>query len=287
MVSRMVESEPVVRHPVRLVGAGPGDPELLTLKAVRAIGWADVLLVDELVNPAVLSHARPEARIRHVGKRGGLRSTPQRFIDWLMVREALAGRRVVRLKGGDPLMFGRAGEEIAWLHRHGIEVDIVNGVSSAFAASAALGTSLTHREHSHGVVFLTGHPGAREAAVDPALLARAGLTLVFFMGLSRAAGIRARLLAGGLPADTPVGVVHAASTAAERTIVTSLDRFDVALEEAGIGSPALIVVGEVSRGCAAIHAAPGEREWSAAQAVSSGGGSPASTTWLRPRALAR
>lgn len=269
-----------ILHPVRLVGAGPGDPELLTLKAVRAIAWADVLLVDELVNPAVLGHARTDARIRHVGKRGGLRSTPQRFIDRLMVREALAGRRVVRLKGGDPLLFGRAGEELAWLRRHGLEVEIVNGVSSAFAAAAALQTSLTHRDHSHGVVFLTGHPGPDAGEVDPALLARAGLTLVFYMGISRASAIRDRLLAGGMPGHTPVAIVHAASTPSERVLLDTLDGFVVALQGSGITSPALIIVGETGGAHAAIAA-------HAAGQSSSREDSPAMTTWLRPRALAR
>ncbi len=121
---------------VWLVGAGPGDPELLTIKAVKAINGADVLLVDDLVNPAILAHARPEARVIHVGKRGGCRSTPQAFIERLMIAQARAGRRVVRLKGGDPFIFGRGGEERAHLMAEGIEVDVVNGISSGLAAPA-------------------------------------------------------------------------------------------------------------------------------------------------------
>src|SRR6476469_334658 len=133
---------------VILVGAGPGDPELLTLKAVKAIASDDVLLVDDLVNPAILSHAPASARVVPVGKRGGCRSTSQAFIEKLMVAEARAGRCVVRLKGGDPFIFGRGGEERAHLMTEGIQVDIVNGISSGLAAPASIGVPLTHRDWS-------------------------------------------------------------------------------------------------------------------------------------------
>src|SRR3954467_3088150 len=141
---------------VWLVGAGPGDPELLTLKAVKAIAAADVLLVDDLVNPAILAHAREGARMVPVGKRGGCKSTSQVFIERLMVAEARAGRRVVRLKGGDPFIFGRGGEERAHLMAAGIEVEVVNGISSGLAAPASIGVPLTHRDWSAGAIFVTG-----------------------------------------------------------------------------------------------------------------------------------
>jgi uroporphyrin-III C-methyltransferase len=138
-----------------LVGAGPGDPELLTLKAVKAIASATVLLVDDLVNDAVLAHASPSARIVHVGKRGGCKSTPQAFIDKLMITAVHEGEQVVRLKGGDPFIFGRGGEEVEHLRAAGIEVTVVNGITSGLAGMSSLGAPLTHREHAHGVVFVT------------------------------------------------------------------------------------------------------------------------------------
>ena len=141
---------------VTLLGAGPGDPDLLTLKAAKALAAADVLLLDDLVAPGIVELA-PHARVIRVGKRGGCRSTPQAFIERLMRRYALRGAHVVRVKGGDALLFGRAGEELATLRAAAIPVDIVNGISSGFAAAASLGISLTHREHCQGVTFVTAH----------------------------------------------------------------------------------------------------------------------------------
>ena len=155
---------------VWLVGAGPGDPELLTLRAVRAIGAADVLLVDDLVNPAVLAHAAPGARCVQVGKRGGCRSTSQAFIERLMVAEAQAGRQVVRLKGGDPFVFGRGGEERACLIAAGVDVEVINGISSGLAAPSSIGVPLTHRDWSAGAIFVAGH----ERGDAHARLGRAG-----------------------------------------------------------------------------------------------------------------
>jgi uroporphyrin-III C-methyltransferase len=236
-------------HPgkVWLVGAGPGDPELLTLKAVKAIAAADVILMDDLVHPDVLAHARADARIVAVGKRGGCKSTPQEFIERLMLQEALAGRQVVRLKGGDPYLFGRGGEERAGLLAQGVEVEVVNGVSSGFAATAAIGVPLTHRDHAHGVVFVTGQAAQEGGEVDWALLAATGLTLVVYMGVARAEQIRTQLLAAGLAAALPVAVVQSASTAEQRAIVSTLEAFPADMAAAGLGSPAIIVIGEVVR----------------------------------------
>jgi len=185
---------------VTLVGAGPGDPELLTFKAAKAIGQASVILVDDLVHPEVLKHARPDARIVHVGKRGGCQSTPQAFIEKLMVSEALRGETVVRLKGGDPLIFGRGGEEIEALQAAGIQAQVVNGVTAGLAAMGALQVSLTHRDHAHGVVFVTGHAKPGDAGTDWAALAhtarQARLTLVIYMGIRGAAAIPDGLLEG-------------------------------------------------------------------------------------------
>lgn len=177
---------------VWLVGAGPGDPELLTLKAVRVLGLADVLLVDDLVNPALLVHRHADARVVQVGKHGGCKSTPQAFIEKLLVAEAKRGQCVVRLKGGDPFMFGCGGEECAALEAAGIEYEVVNGITSGIAAPAALGIPLTHRAAGRGVAFVTGHASADEQ-VDWAALARSGLTLVIYMGVAQCERIGARI----------------------------------------------------------------------------------------------
>jgi uroporphyrin-III C-methyltransferase len=235
------------RGKVFLVGAGPGDPELLTLKAVRALGEADVVLYDALVDAAVLAHAHPDARRIHVGKRGGCESTPQAFIERLMVQEALAGRVVVRLKGGDPFVFGRGGEEVRALRAEGIAVEVVPGITSGVAAPARLGVSVTDRDASQGVVFVTGHARDGGKAPDWDALSRCGLTLVVYMGLANARTIADALQRGGLAASTPAAVVHAACTAAERSHVTSLARLADDIERLDFRAPAILVIGDVVR----------------------------------------
>ena len=224
---------------VYLVGAGPGDPELLTLKAVRVLREADVVLVDDLVSDEVLAHVRPGARIVAVGKRGGCKSTPQEFIERLMVAEARRGHCVVRLKGGDPMIFGRGGEECEALRAHGIAHEVVNGITSGLAAANALGIALTHRAHCHGAIFVTGHG---ETGTDWAALARTGMPLVIYMGASRIARIQASLLEAGLAPDTPAAVVSDASRPAERCLATRLGDLAVDAAAVGIRSPAIIVV---------------------------------------------
>lgn len=235
-------------HPVILVGAGPGDPELLTLKAARAIAQADVLLVDELVDPRVLTHTRAEARVVEVGKRGGCPSTPQDFIERLLVREARAGHRVVRLKGGDPMVFGRAGEEIDALRKAGIPVEVVPGISAAMGAAASLGLSLTDRRTAQGVAFVTGH--ARPGGADPDwnALARSRLTLVVYMGVQRAAQVATRLLEGGLSADTPALVVFGATLDSGSGHPASLAELAAGSCPAGQGLPGLLIIGDVTAG---------------------------------------
>ena len=236
---------------VSLVGAGPGDPELLTLKAVKTIAQATVLLVDDLVNPAVLAHAQPSARVVHVGKRGGCQSTPQAFIERLMVQEAEQGEHVVRLKGGDPMLFGRAGEELEHLRAHGVQVDVVNGITAGLAAATSLNTPLTHRDHAHGVLWVTGHAKPGDAGPDWVALGRsaqqAQLTLVIYMGLTHLATIQNGLL-HSLPAHTPALVVQHATLAHQQQLVTTLGQLahDVAVHS--MASPAIVVVGDV---CAA------------------------------------
>ena len=246
------------RGQVTLVGAGPGDPELLTLKALKAIQAATVLLVDDLVNDAIVAMASPTARVVYVGKRGGCKSTPQSFIEKLMLTAALEGENVVRLKGGDPFMFGRGGEEIESLQAAGVRVSVVNGITSGLAAVTSLGVPLTHREYAHGVVFVTGHAKPGDAGTDwPALAqtaAQAKLTLVVYMGVSGAKHIQDGLLQG-LPASTPVAIIQNASLPHQRHAVSTLgDLFNtIALE--GLASPSIIVVGDVVRGAAAMAVA--------------------------------
>jgi uroporphyrin-III C-methyltransferase len=232
---------------VYLVGAGPGDPELLTLKAVKAIACGDVILIDDLVNPEILAHARADARVVHVGKRGGCVQTPQEFIERLMLSEAQAGHCVVRLKGGDPFIFGRGGEEREHLQVEGIEVHVVNGISSGLAAPSSIGVPLTHREWSQGAVFITGHGKTPEANPDWATLAKLNLTLVIYMGIARCAEIQSALLAGGKAGDTPVAVVQSATGMQQAQLITTLSALPDALAQSGIGSPAIIVIGDVVR----------------------------------------
>ena len=237
-----------------LVGAGPGDPELLTLKAVKAIANATVLLVDDLVNDDVLAHASPTARIIHVGKRGGCQSTPQAFIDKLMITAFKEGERVVRLKGGDPFIFGRGGEEVEHLREAGIDVTVVNGITSGLAGMSSLGAPLTHREHAHGVVFVTGHAKPGDSGTDWAQLAttahQAKLTLVIYMGVSSLNHICQGLLQG-LPAHTPVAVVQHASLPSQREALTTLAGLVNTVHREQLQSPSIIVVGDVVQGARA------------------------------------
>lgn len=234
---------------VTLVGAGPGDPELLTLKAVRAIERATVLLVDDLVGDGVLDFAAPTARIVHVGKRGGCRSTPQAFIDRMMAAEARNGETVVRLKGGDPFIFGRGGEEAERLRAQGIAVEVVNGITSGLAAVSSLGVPLTHRAHAHGVVFVTAHTRADGEPMDWHALATAaaqGLTLVVYMGVTSIEALQSGLLRG-LPAGTPAAVVQHASLPQQRQLLCTLGTLAASVRAERFGSPAIVIVGDVLR----------------------------------------
>ncbi len=238
-----------------LVGAGPGDPELLTLKAVKALEAATVLLVDDLVNEAVLKYASPSARVVFVGKRGGCKSTPQAFIEKLMINAVQEGETVVRLKGGDPFIFGRGGEEVEHLREAGIEVTIINGITSGLAALTSLGAPLTHREHAHGVVFVTGHAKHGDNGTDWRKLAAtardAKLTLVIYMGVSGAEMIQSELITE-LPAETPVAIIENASLPQQRQALTQLGQLTHTLNETGMKSPSILVVGDVVKACAQI-----------------------------------
>jgi len=249
-----------------LVGAGPGDPDLLTLKALKAIQAASVLLVDDLVSDAIVAHAAPTARIVYVGKRGGCKSTPQAFIEKLMLQAVQDGENVVRLKGGDPFIFGRGGEEVEHLRAAGIEVEVVNGITAGLAGLSSLGAPLTHRAHARGVVFITGHakPGADDT--DWAQLAATAnalrLTLVIYMGMRGAAHIQQGLLQGLAP-QTPVAVIQNASLEKQRHAVTTLAALQATIEAEKLASPSVIVVGDVVQGVAAWAAAPGPAQHAA------------------------
>jgi len=230
---------------VILVGAGPGDPELLTLKAVRALREADVVLHDDLVAREILAFARPAARRIAVGKRGGCQSTPQAFIEQLMLREAHAGHVVVRLKGGDPFVFGRGGEESAALQAAGIAVEVIPGVTSGLAAPAAIGIPVTHRALAHGVALVTGHSADGDGTPqDWDALVRSRLTLVIYMGMAGADAIRASLLEAGMKGSMPVAVISNATRAEQASIVATLDTFVEAARAGLLRSPAIIVVGD-------------------------------------------
>jgi uroporphyrin-III C-methyltransferase len=243
---------------VYLVGAGPGDPELLTLKAVKALQRADVILVDDLVSEEVLVHARRDTRIVHVGKRGRCRSTPQEFIERLMIAEARQGSCVVRLKGGDPFIFGRGGEECEALRAAGIAHEVVNGITSGLAAPASMGIPLTHRDVCRGAILVTGHAGDGEDA-DWRKLAATGLPLVIYMGIARCAEIQRELLAGGLAPATPVAVIQSATRTGQKTLITSLERMAGDIRSSGITSPGIIVIGETVRYAAVTASVPAAR----------------------------
>lgn len=235
---------------VWLVGAGPGDPELLTLKAARVIAAADVILIDALVNRAVLAHARAGVRVIDTGKRGGCQSTPQDFIERLMVREAQAGRTVVRLKGGDPFLFGRGGEEWRAAVEAGLDIEAVPGITSALAATATLGVPATDRSACPGVAFVTGHRRDGAAEPDWAALARSGLTLMIYMGVANVEHICERLVAGGLAPATPALAISAATLPEQKGVTATLATLARAVRRGGIASPAMLVVGEVTRAVA-------------------------------------
>ena len=230
---------------VTLVGAGPGDAELLTLKAVRALQAADVILFDDLVSEEVLELARREAKRLLVGKRGGRASCKQQDINDMMVRLAKAGKRVVRLKSGDPMIFGRAGEEIARLQEEGIPVDVVPGITAANAMAARLGISLTHRDHAQSVRFVTGHSrdGGLPQDMDWSSLADPHTTNVFYMGGRTAPLIAARLIDEGASPATPVVIVSKVSRPAERQWRGTLKNMAEGIASIGYDDPVLIAIG--------------------------------------------
>ena len=230
---------------VWLVGAGPGDPELLTLKALRLLQAADVVVHDRLTPQPILDLASPNARMIDVGKRKSHHTLPQEGINALLVGLAREGLNVVRLKGGDPFLFGRGGEELEYCRAAGVEAHVVPGVTAALAAAAGAGAPLTHRGLAQAVTFVTGHAASGgEPDLDWVSLARINHTVAVYMGLSTASRIAERLIAAGRAASTPVAVVENASLPNERRILATLGGLGEAVR--GLDGPALLIVGEVA-----------------------------------------
>jgi len=231
---------------VMLVGAGPGDPGLLTLRALRALQQADVILTDRLVSAEILSLARREAEVIDVGKQPGGHGARQGRINRLLVVHARRGRMVVRLKGGDPFIFGRGGEELEYLKRHGVAYEVVPGITAALACAAYAGIPVTHRDHAQGLQFVTAHCRESLDRVDWRGLARPGQTLAFYMGVAGLAVVRDRLIEAGLPPATPAALVENGSRPEQRVIVTELAVLADAAHRHAIATPALLFVGEVA-----------------------------------------
>jgi len=233
---------------VYLVGAGPGDPGLMTARSLELIAAADSVFYDRLIPPGALAGAREEAELVYVGKQPGVPSVPQEEIGERLIEAAKAGRSVVRLKGGDPFVFGRGGEEAEALRAAGIEFEVVPGVTAGVAASAYAGIPVTHRDDASAVAFVTGHedPEKPESALDWEALARFPGTLVFYMGVKRLADNAAALIAAGRDADEPAAAVERGTTAAQRTVTATLGTIAAAVEREQVGAPALIVIGEVA-----------------------------------------
>ncbi len=232
---------------VSLVGAGPGDAGLLTARAIRRLEQADVIVYDRLISPRALTFAKPSARCLYVGKEAGRHAMAQADINRLLSRLAEAGERVVRLKGGDPFVFGRGGEEAAQLTEDRIPFEVVPGVTSAISAPAYAGIPVTHRNAATGFSVITGHVADEKNVTDAdwQMLADANRTIVFLMGVAHLHAIVERLFAAGRPEDTPAAVIQSGTRAAQKTVVGTLANIEAQVKAAGIISPAVIVIGNV------------------------------------------
>jgi len=230
---------------VALVGAGPGDPELITLKGARLLREADVVIYDNLVAPGLLDLCSPTAERIFVGKMAGNHTLPQDEISQLIVDKAMTGKAVVRLKGGDPFVFGRGGEELAVLLEAGVAVDIVPGVTAAMGAAASFGFPLTHRDHAQSCVFVTGHLKEHSVDLNWPALAQANQTIVIYMGISGLETISAKLQAAGLAGDTPAALIYRATWPNQRIYPCSLASLPQTARINRVKPPALIVIGQV------------------------------------------
>ncbi len=230
---------------VWLIGAGPGDPDLLTVKAVRLIAQADALVFDHLVGDGIMDLARADARRIYAGKEASNHTLPQASINRLLVDLAREGLSVIRLKGGDPFIFGRGGEELEALAVSGIPFEVVPGVTAAAGCAAYSGFPLTHRDHAQAVTFVTGHLKDGTVNLDWPALARPGQTVVFYMGIGAAGEICRQMIAHGLAASTPAAVIRNGTLPDQQTLLATLGTLPRRIEESDIKPPALIVVGSV------------------------------------------
>lgn len=248
---------------VYIVGSGPGDLDLLTLRAARLIGEADAIVYDHLIAEGVLGLARPEAEKIYAGKESSNHSVPQADLNRMLVRLARSGKTVVRLKGGDPFVFGRGGEEIEALVDSGIPFEVVPGVTAAAGCAAYAGIPLTHRDHAQAVAFATGHLKDGTINLDWQSLARPRQTVVFYMGVGGLAEICREMMAHGLPADHPAAIVQNGTTRRQRVLTADLATLPAKVAAAGIKSPALIIVGTVVRLQSTLAWFPGAKAGSA------------------------
>ena len=252
-----------MNHPVYIVGAGPGDPELLTVKAQRILRSADTVVYDRLVSDEILDIIPAGAARIFAGKAARDHHMPQDEINALLVNLAGGGRKVVRLKGGDPFIFGRGSEEAVYLARHGVPFEVVPGITASIGCTAAAGIPLTHRGIARSVRLVTGHREYGEGLdLDWKCLAAPHTTLVIYMGLSNARRIAGELMAGGLPASTPAAAIHKGTTSDQRTVVTTLVDLADCLEREGFGPPTLMVIGDVVDLAAELGLRPEELETS-------------------------
>lgn len=238
-------TEETITGEVYLIGAGPGDPDLMTFKGLQLLQQADVVLYDRLVSPEILDMARREAERIYVGKKSKDHTVPQPDINQMLVKLAKEGKKVARLKGGDPYIFGRGAEEAEELVKTGIPFEVVPGITAAAGCSAYAGFPLTHREFSQSVTLITGHQQAGAEAIDYGRLAHSGDTMVFYMGIKNAPKIQQGLIEHGLSASTPTAIIEKGTTPQQRTTYTTLGKLAETIQQQKIHPPALIVIGEV------------------------------------------
>lgn len=241
----IIQHKREARGRVYLVGAGPGDPELLTLRAVRLLGQADAIVYDNLVSPEILKFALPQVQKIYAGKRRNEHTMRQEQINLLLVKLAREGKQVVRLKGGDPFIFGRGGEEMEVLAEHGVDFEVVPGITAACGVASYAGIPLTHRDHAQSCLFVTGHLKDGSANLDWEALSRARQTVVIYMGLNALPDICRQLIAHGAPADRPIALVQHGTTTSQKVLTGTLADLPERVADSGFTSPSLIIVGDV------------------------------------------